>query len=124
MRQGKGVNMYYKKWKPSKTAAREFATKMNEIDDFCRENGISQSASGDSYCFSVDGQNYRISNHSVEESNRHAYNDQGEKMRELYHEGGRREDTIYIHASKTRIIEIYTAIKAGKILDGRGYEKY
>ena len=38
-----------------------------------------------------------------------------------YHEDGRRDDTIYIHASKTRIIEIYNNLKDGKKLDGRGY---
>ena len=31
--------MYYK-WQPSKKKIREFKEKMNEIDDFCLENGI------------------------------------------------------------------------------------
>lgn len=115
---------YGYKYRPSKTARREYAQKMNEIDDFCAVNGISKSFSGDSYYFTVNGQKYRVSNHSVEASNRGALDEAtGEKTRALYHENGREDDTVYIHAGKTRIIEIYTALKAGKELDGRGYEK-
>ena len=112
--------MSYGKWRPSKTAAREFAKQMQEIDDFCAENGIQQSATGNSYYFIINGQHYRVSNHSVEASNRAAYKD-GEQVRALYHEGGRESDTVYIHASKTRIIDIYNNLKAGYKLDGRGY---
>lgn len=113
---------YRRKWAPSKTAARQFAQEMDTIRTFCRENGIDMSTSGDSYYFAVNGQKYRVSNHSVEASNARARNDLGEKVREVYHEGGRKDDTIYIHAGKTRIIEIYTALQAGKKLDGRGNE--
>lgn len=35
----------------------------------------------------------------------------------------RRDDTIYIHASKTRVKEIYQNLEAGKVLDGRGNVK-
>lgn len=115
--------MSYGKWKPSKTAAREFAKQMQEIDDFCAENGISASCSKDSYYFTVGGVHYRVSNHSVEASNRAAYKD-GEQVRALYHEGGRESDTVYIHASKTRIIDIYNNLKAGYKLDGRGYRMF
>lgn len=113
---------YGKRWKPSKTAAREFAQEMDRIRTFCAEHGIDMSSSGDSYYFTVNGQKYRVSNHSVESSNAHAYNALGEKVRETYHQDGRKDDTIYIHAGKTRIVEIYTALKAGKKLDGRGNE--
>lgn len=111
---------YGRKWKPSKTAIREFARQMSEIDEFCSENGISQSKSSDSYYFEINGQKYRVSNHSVEASNRRAYNYEGEQVRAVYHEDGREDDTIYIHAGKTRIIEIYNNLKAGKTLDGFG----
>lgn len=111
---------YRYKWKPSKTAAREFAEKMNEIEIFCRKNGIKQSLKGDSYYFEIDGVKYRVSNHSVEASNRRAFNEDGEQVRDIYHEGGREEDTVYIHASKTRIVEIYSNLQAGYKLDGRG----
>ena len=103
---------YSYKWKPSKQARREFAKKMQEIDDFCAKNNITQSRTSDSYYFDIDGQNYRVSNHSVEASNLHS----GGK----YHSQGREDDTIYIHASKTRLIDIYNDLKAGKKLDGRG----
>lgn len=99
---------YRYKWKPSKTQAREFASKMDDISTFCFENGISKSLSSDSYYFSIEGQEYRVSNHSVESS-----------LPE-YHPYGREKEVRYIHASKTRIIEIYNDLKNGYELDGRG----
>lgn len=107
------VKEYYnRKWKPSKTAKREFAQKMNSIEDFCKENNISHSKTSDSYYFEIDGQKYRVSNHSVEASN---YNSGGR-----YHNDGRRDDTIYIHAGKTRVMDIFNDLKVGKKLDSRG----
>ena len=104
--------MAYRKWKPSRSAARTFAQTMADIDSFCRENAISQSKTGDSYYFTLNGINYRISNHSVEASYRNSGG--------AWHTEGRQEDTVYIHAGKTRIREIYTALKNGEKLDGRG----
>lgn len=112
--------MYNRKWKPSRTAKREFAQRMNDVDAFCEENGIHQSRSSDSYYFTINGRRYRVSNHSIEASNAAAFDKMsGEQKRNLYH-GKREEDTQYIHASKTRIIEIYNDLKAGYKLDGRG----
>ena len=108
------------RYKPSRAKRAAFAEEMRAIEDFCREHGIDMSGGGDSYYFTVNGQAYRVSNHSVESSNAHAYNWAGEKTRDLYHPGGRREDTIYIHASKTRIREIYSDLVSGYRLDGRG----
>lgn len=111
-----------KRWKPSKAARAEFAAKMREISAFCAENGISQSRAGDSYYFSIAGKNYRVSNHSIEASNQAAFDaETGEQRRELYHSTGRDPETVYIHAGKTRIIEIYKDLSAGFALDGRGY---
>lgn len=95
-------------WKPSRAKAKAFAETMDEIADFCFANNIVQSSRGDSYYFSVNGQKYRVSNHSAESST-------------MYHPNGRDADTIYIHASKTRIREIYKAITDGLKIDGRGY---
>jgi len=103
--------MYYKK-SFSKTAKREFAIKMAEIERFCNENGISYSNSSDSYYFTINDQEYRVSNHSVEASNRHGS--------QQWHPDGREKDVVYIHASKTRIIEIYNDLKEGRKLNGRG----
>lgn len=112
------------RYKPSKTKIREYAEKMDRIDDFCSKNNISRSANSDSYYFEINGQKYRVSNHSVESSNRGAYEEGAhEQIRELYHPEGREKDTIYIHAGKTRIMEIYENLKAGKELDGRGNVK-
>ncbi len=109
------------KWKPNKSQKEEYAKKMNEIDEFCQAHNIKASLSNDSYYFTINEQMYRVSNHSIEQSNAGAYNRlTGEKVRELYHEEGRRDDTIYIHASKTRIIDIYNDLAAGYKLDSRG----
>ena len=101
-----------RRWKPSKAAKKEFAQKMNEIDQFCTDNKISSSASSDSYYFTINGQRYRVSNHSVESSCRNSHG--------KWHTGGREEEVIYIHASKTRIMDIYNDLKVGHKLDGRG----
>lgn len=110
-----------KKWKPNKTAAREFAQTMNEIAEFCAKNGIIQSRRGDSYYFAIDKVNYRVSNHSINASNSAAYDElTGERVRQLYHDKEKSEDTVCIIAGKTRIREIYEALKIGKKLDYRG----
>lgn len=114
---------YGKRWKPSRTQAREFAKTMDEISDFCAENGIIQSNAGDSYYFTINGKDYRVSNHSIEASNRSAYNAFGQQTRDLYHADGRKADVTYIHASKTRIREIYNDLLAGYELDGKGNRK-
>lgn len=108
------------KWKPSKAKAREFAQTMQDINEFCDENGIIQSSSSDSYYFTIDGQKYRVSNHTVAASNRGAYDETYGQKRNLYHPKGEEDDTIYITASKSRIKEIYNNLKAGKKLDRRG----
>ncbi len=115
--------MGYKKWKPSKTAAREFAKTMDQIKTFCNENGINYSKTCDSYYFHIDGVNYRVSNHTVELSNRKAYDEFGNQIREEYHPGGRKESTVYITAGKTRIMDIYNDLKSGYQLDKRGNRK-
>lgn len=115
--------MYRRKWKASKTKAKEFAIEMKRIEEFCCENGISYSRTMDSYYFTLNGINYRVSNHTMETSNAHAYNDFGEQVREKYHSENDFEELTCITASKTRIIEIYNNLKDGKILDKRGYIK-
>ena len=126
-------SFYYNEWnnqmlgdfvKIKISEALKAAKEMQEIDEFCAANGIVQSRLSDSYYFEINGQKYRVSNHSVEASNSAAYDDfTYEKKREVYHKNGREEDTIYIHAGKTRIIEIYTDLKNGYELDGRGNRK-
>lgn len=111
---------YGRRWKPSRNAKREFAEKMEKIDEFCKENNIQASASMDSFYFTINGQDYRVSNHSVESSNFAAFDEFGNQVREIYHKGGRDENVIYIHASKTRIIEIYSDLKNGYKLNGKG----
>lgn len=112
--------MYYYKWKPSKAKAKEFAQTMDEVAQFCNTHGIEHSRNFDSFYFEINGVKYRVSNHSVEASNAKAFNEYGEQVRPEYHENGREAGTVYIHASKTRIIEVYNDLKAGYRLDGRG----
>lgn len=113
---------YNRKWKPIKTKAREFAKEIDLIKDFCNENGIDYSHNMDSYYFALDGKKYRVSNHTIESSNAAAYVD-GIQIRGKYHNDTRDVDTIYIHAGKTRIKDIYNDLKAGFTLDGKGYRK-
>lgn len=108
------------RWRPSRSKAREFAQKMDDIERFCDEHGIDCSSSMDSYYFEVGGQKYRVSNHTVAQSNRGAYDELYGKKRCLYHPEGERDDTVYITAGKTRIVEIYEALQEGKVLDRRG----
>ena len=100
--------MYSRKWKPSQSEAKEFAQKMKEIDAFCEQNGISTSRTQDSYYFTVNEVKYRVSNHSICSS--------------PYHED-KEPDVVHIHASKTRIMEIYNDLMAGYELDGHGKRK-
>ena len=114
-------NMGFYKWKPSKTAIREFKEKMDVIGDFCRANGISQSSTSDSYYFTLNGVDYRVSNHTIEASDRGMYDQNGNKIRGSYHSNDK--DLVCITASKTRLIEIYNDLKSGYQLDKRGYRK-
>ena len=94
--------------------------RLSEIRAFCNANGIRCSKSMNSYYFCVRGKAYRVSNHTVEASNKRAYGRDGKKRRELYHPNGREKDVTYIHASRFRIPQIYMDLKLGAILDGRG----
>lgn len=97
----------FKQYKPSKAKRTQFAKEMKEIEEFCTQNGT----------------NYRVSNHTIEASNRAAFDiDTGMYKRDLYHETERKDDTVYIHAGKTRIIDIYNDLKAGYKLNGKGYK--
>ena len=112
---------FYRKWKPSKTAKQDFAKQMDEIDEFCATHGISHSKTNDSYYFTINGKRYRVSNHTIEASDRGMYVE-GLKVRESYHNDCE-EDLICITASKTRIIEIYNDLVNGYELTKRGYRK-
>lgn len=93
------------------------------IREFCDDHNIRYTKTQDSYYFKVRGVPYRVSNHTVEASNRGAYGRDGRQRRELYHPDGREEGTVYIHASKYRIPQIYMDLKMGRPLDGRGRAK-
>lgn len=108
------------RYKPSRAKAKAYAMEMDDISTFCSEHGILASRSMDSYYFTVAGQSYRVSNHTVAASNAKARNWAGEQVREQYHPEGERDDVIYITAGKTRIRQIYSDICAGYQLDRRG----
>lgn len=113
--------MYGYTCRPSAAQKKEFHEKMLEIEAFCKKHGISASHNNDSYYFSIKGQRYRVSNHSIEASNRAAFDEYtGEQLRELYHDPELEEDVIDILAGKTRIIDIYNDLVAGYDLDYRG----
>lgn len=113
----------FKHYKPSKLKAIQFAMEMDFIREFCEKNNIQTSKNNDSYYFTLNGTNYRVSNHTIEASNKAAFDiDTGMYKRDLYHETERKDDTVYIHAGKTRIIDIYNDLKAGYKLNGKGYK--
>lgn len=115
--------MSFYHWSPSKTAKREFAEKMQEIDEFCKEHNISHSSSSDSYYFTLNGKTYRVSNHTIAASDNGMYDDMGHQLRESYHPTGEAGYDVCITAGKTRIIDIYENIEKGIELDRRGYPK-
>lgn len=107
------------KYKPSKEAAAAYAEQIKTLRAFCAENNISSSRSGESYYFALNGKKYRISNHTIDSSDAGAYDRNGEQIRGLYHYDA---DLICYTASRLRVIEIYTALQAGKKLNARGKE--
>ena len=107
------------RWKPSKAEAAEFSAKLAEIEQFCRDHEITASIRGDSYYFRLNGIDYRVSNHTVDASNRGAYDDMGNQVRDMYHPDGEK-GMICFTASKMRIMEIYNDLAAGYNLDRRG----
>ena len=112
----------FKHYKPNKAKQMQFAMEMDFIREFCEKNNIQTSRNNDSYYFSLNGTNYRVSNHTIEASNKATFDiDTGMYKRDLYHETERKDDTVYIHAGKTRIIDIYNDLKAGYKLNGKGY---
>lgn len=118
--------MAYGRWKPSRAKAKEYAEKMDSIQAFCDAHGISYSRTMDSYYFTITGQKYRVSNHTIKASNSKAYrfdelSGQRVKVRDKYH--GDDENLVCFTASKTRLPEIYNALLARKELDKRGYIK-
>ena len=112
----------FKHYKPSRTKRTQFAKEMKEIEDFCTKNNIIASRNNDSYYFTLNDISYRVSNHTIEASNKAAFDiDTGMYKRDLYHETERKDDTVYIHAGKTRIMDTYNDLKAGYKLNGKGY---
>ena len=114
---------YFHKWRPSAAQARAFHQAMVEIDDFCSINGIRQSKRCDSYYFTLNGINYRVSNHTMRRSNETARDELGQYVHPVYHSEDDIANTVQIFAGKTRIREIYNDLKAGHKLDGRGNRK-
>ena len=106
------------KYKVSKSKSREYAEKMDPIKNYCDANQINYSESMDSFYFTVNGEKYRISNHTVNASNKAAFDEMGNQIREFYHSDN--EGYICIFASKTRLIEIHSKIISGIAIDVRG----
>ena len=106
-------------YKFSKVAKRDFKEQMDLIRTFCQEHNIQHSLSFDSYYFTIDGKHYRVSNHTIAASDRGMFNQNGEQIRDSYHDQDI-DVTINITASKTRIITIYSDLLRGLKLDKRG----
>ena len=107
-------------WKPSKARMNDFKDKMATIETFCNKNNITTTRTNDSYYFIVNDQKYRVSNHAVESRNKTDWLGNVTNARGYALDDTRESDTIYIHAWKTRIIEIYKDLTNGYKLNGRG----
>ena len=104
----------------SRTKAKEYAQEMEEVENFCRDNGISTSRSLDSFYFTLNGTKYRVSNHTLQASDRGMRDSlTGEKLRDSYHNND--DDLVCFTAGKTRIEQVYSDLKAGHKLDKRGF---
>ena len=77
---------------------REFALRMKRIDEFCKRHHILKSRGSDAYFFAINGRSYVIAN----------------RRRKVP------QGTIFILASKTRIMKIYEDLACGIQLDVRG----
>jgi hypothetical protein len=91
-----------------------------DVRRFCRANGIRMSDSG-SYYFELYGQRYRVSDHSIEESNRAAYDRRGCQRRRLYHPKGREDGVIYILSSDIEFV--YLNLRNGNRVSSNGRVK-
>ena len=90
---------------------------------FAPKTALLQVKNNDSYYFTLSGTSYRVSNYTIEASNKAAFDiNTGMYKRDLYHETERKDDTVYIHAGKTRIMDIYNDLKAGYKLNEKGYK--
>lgn len=111
------------KYKPSKAQKAAYVDQLKNLETFCTNNNIQRSTRGDSFYFTIDGKNYRVSNHTVAASDtgmyRQAFNGEVIKVRESYHPAI--DDKVCITAGKTRIEQIYNDLKAGFTLNKRGY---
>ena len=108
------------KWKPNRAEAQEYKEQIEKINKFVEEKGITKSLNGSSYYFQLNGQFYRVSNHTIEASNKGAEDEFGNILRAKYHQDGGDPNVTYITASKMRIIEIYTNLEKGLKLNKRG----
>ena len=80
-----------------------------ELSAFCAAEGIRRSRNGDSFYFSAQGKQYRISNHSEEISNAWGKNLNGKRIRGSYHSPKSR--TVSILAPKSKVKEIYSRVQ-------------
>lgn len=91
-------------WTHSKAEKQIFAQTMDDIDRFCRENGIEHVENGGTYKFTIMNKKYVVSNIFV--------------PKDL-----RLKGTTYFFAGQTRLKQIYEDLVAGKKLDSRGFRK-
>jgi len=94
---------------------------MHDIQVFCKKHHIITDKNHNSYYFKLNGQKYRVSNHTIDESNKRAFNRfNGRQFREIYHPEGEDPNVVYIIAGKRKIKRIYNDLRMGRKLDKRG----
>lgn len=84
----------------------------SDLNEFCRQNGIRRSKSGDSFYFEIRGKLYRVSNHTQQYSNECSWSLNGKRLRHNYHpKGGDGEVTII--APRSQLKQIYRKLNTG-----------
>lgn len=77
-----------------------------KLTAFCKENGIKRSKRGNSFYFTIEGKNYRVSDHSADFSNRCRFASNGKKIRGKYHSDFSNE--IWVFGTPKDLERIYT----------------
>jgi len=111
-----------KRYTPNKAQKERFIEEIKRVEQFLDEHPeIGHSILLDSYYFNINGKNVRVSNHTIDASDRGMYDRNGDKVRDSYHSNCNYD--ICITASKLRLPEIYNDLMNGYELTKRGVRK-
>ena len=114
-------NFWEKNQRPSKE-------RIKQIEEFCKEHNITHNSNYDSFYFEIKGQQYRISNHSIDDS---VHRDKKTNKLVNHHIDGNEIKNSHEYCSQvkcyyafqSRLEYIYNDIVKGYQLDNNGRRK-